>query len=419
LAIGLIANAWFVWTTGTRLERELAAIRDAGDPLTLADLQPKPVPPEKNAATYLRKAEADAHAVADKPEFSAFWRYHELPMPPEVRKMVRERLNAYPKLIPLLEQAANCPDYDLQLDYSAGFGRFMAEFLPAAQEFRNSARMLQAQAMLLVADGDRDGAVRTALALFWLSRHCRRTPTIAGWAVATSAQGFAIESANAALQTGPVSKEVRQALDAELAVEDRMEGYTWAIKCERAAGLDLFGDIRSRHFWLVSRGLFNRWELQCLAEWQASLDMSCDPRPYRDSIQTMRRIQAKMSPTERSLAEKLSSGLVGTSDGLHTCLAYMRAECRCLRVLNALQAHVVAGSDKIPKLSDLGLPAEATTDPFTGEPLHVKKLPQGWLVYSVGPNFQDDGGKLEDSTNGDVGIGPPPSAAKPGEPAKK
>ena len=87
-----------------------------------------------------------------------------------------------------------------------------------------------------------------------------------------------------------------------------------------------------------------------------------------------------------------------------------------LRVLNALQTHVAPGSDKIPRLSELGLPVETTTDPYTGEPLHVKKTPEGWLVYSVGPNIRDDGGKMggDDSPfTGDIGVGPPPPAVKP------
>jgi hypothetical protein len=82
-----------------------------------------------------------------------------------------------------------------------------------------------------------------------------------------------------------------------------------------------------------------------------------------------------------------------------------QAKIRCLRVLNAIQARVPADSNEVPKLSELGLPAEATIDPFNGEPLHVKKLPDGWLVYSVGRNLQDDGGKL-DNAEGDVGVGP-------------
>jgi hypothetical protein len=65
---------------------------------------------------------------------------------------------------------------------------------------------------------------------------------------------------------------------------------------------------------------------------------------------------------------------------------------------------VPPGSDRVQKLTDLGLPAEATIDPFNGEPLHVKKLPQGWMVYSVGSNCVDDGGKLDRKT--DIGLGP-------------
>jgi len=81
-----------------------------------------------------------------------------------------------------------------------------------------------------------------------------------------------------------------------------------------------------------------------------------------------------------------------------------------------LQTYVPAGSNEVPKLTDFGLPAEAITDPYTGESLRVKKTPQGWLVYSVGPNFRDDGGKLDDpddQINGDVGVGPPPRVAEP------
>ena len=62
------------------------------------------------------------------------------------------------------------------------------------------------------------------------------------------------------------------------------------------------------------------------------------------------------------------------------------------------------GGDRAPDLTDLGLPPEVTIDPFNGEPLHVKRSPPGWTVYSVGTNGADDGGRLEGSS--DVGVGP-------------
>ena len=75
---------------------------------------------------------------------------------------------------------------------------------------------------------------------------------------------------------------------------------------------------------------------------------------------------------------------------------------------------------KVPAITELGLPAATITDPFNGEHLHIKKLPQGWVVYSVGSNERDDGGNLNlnDMANCDFGVGPP-VAAKDVKPPKK
>ena len=54
----------------------------------------------------------------------------------------------------------------------------------------------------------------------------------------------------------------------------------------------------------------------------------------------------------------------------------VKAMSRCLRVLNAIQAQVEPGSDRVPELADLGLPHETTIDPYNGEPLQIKKLPE-------------------------------------------
>jgi hypothetical protein len=59
------------------------------------------------------------------------------------------------------------------------------------------------------------------------------------------------------------------------------------------------------------------------------------------------------------------------------------------------------------------MPADMKADPFTGGPLIVKKQKDGWLVYSVGMNLQDDGGDLSNvddlRKSPDIGFGPPPA----------
>jgi hypothetical protein len=88
----------------------------------------------------------------------------------------------------------------------------------------------------------------------------------------------------------------------------------------------------------------------------------------------------------------------------------LTAQLRCLQILNVLTQRVSDNPDSSANLTDLGLPADATTDPYNGKPLIVRREPNGWLIYSVGQNGQDDGGRIHDSAPGgylDVGLGPP------------
>jgi hypothetical protein len=55
-------------------------------------------------------------------------------------------------------------------------------------------------------------------------------------------------------------------------------------------------------------------------------------------------------------------------------------------------------------LTDFGLPKDATIDPFNSQPLRVKPTSQGWVVYSVGRDLVDNGGKLDDLS--DIGVAP-------------
>ena len=429
VAILLMANGWFVWTTDTRLERQLAEIRKAGDPLSMAELARPPIPPEKNAATYLRRAEADLTAIVieagDIFECSGF------PMSIEQQKTVKAALAAHPNAIPLLEQAAACPDNAAQLDYTVSPSwELLSQEMPLFGNFRSVTRVLWARGMLLVAEGDRDEAVRTALASIRLVRNFEHNASFCGYLTAIAAREMAMAYVNLALQTGPVSKEVRDALDAELARHECMDAHVWVIKGERAHDLDDFRSFEVfpwRHFWLISRGIWNQYESDYLDAVRTFLALAHAPSTLRQDEETMQKLAAfqpdlamqRDGINAQSLQKVIDEHSYFAKSkilclyGMHLAVTRTRAEVRCLRVLNALQTHVPAGSDEVPKLGELGLPAETTTDPYTGEPLHVKKTPQGWLVYSVGKNFQDDGGKLDDLS--DVGVGPPPLAAQPAE----
>ena len=63
------------------------------------------------------------------------WEYYESedPMPAEIQKALKAAFAAYPGVIPLLEQAAACPDYNAQWDYTAFPLELNAKMLPDIQ----------------------------------------------------------------------------------------------------------------------------------------------------------------------------------------------------------------------------------------------------------------------------------------------
>ena len=311
VAIGLVANAGFVWITDTRLERQLAAIRAAGDPISLADLARKPIPPEKNAATILSRAEAEVTATVNDVFYDDYFHFSDWcerwetghPLPPEGLKSVRRALEAHPNVIPLLELAAACPDYVPQLDYRLPPEEFLNKLSYNAGVFRDVSRVLEFQAHLLVAEGKHDEAVRTGLLVFRLTDHFNRNPALTAYIVGITVRDIAIDTINLVLQSGLVSNKVRAALDTALAHQERTEGYAWAMKSEQAFLLDEFRTLPARNFWLLSREIWNHRESEYLDETQMFFTLTRSSTSYSRAehmIRDMVREQTYALPLPRS-----------------------------------------------------------------------------------------------------------------------
>ncbi len=73
-----------------------------------------------------------------------------------------------------------------------------------------------------------------------------------------------------------------------------------------------------------------------------------------------------------------------------------KAELATTRALVAIRLHMLANNGERP--DDLEaiakkLPESALDDPFSGTLLKYRPEPDGWVVYSIGPDFIDDGGE--------------------------
>ncbi len=395
VAILLIVNAIWLSSASSRLEKQIAAIREAGDPVCLADLARDPIPPDQNAAVFLSRAKEGIETInrelADVYQSEG---YDEGLLKEEEFRTIQAVLEAHADVVPLLQQAVACPDYNPNIDYTVDPDQFLSDALPRIQDSRAVFRILWARARLLVWQGKREDALQTCFTMFRLVRHIERQPTTVGYLVSLACHGMALNCTNQVLQSGPLSREDRDALEAELALQDFVEPYRWALKTERAYGLSSFRRLPVRNMWLL-RAFWNRDESFYLHEFKVHLSLVS--RPYSEFQTAHSKLEAQSGPI-------LASLVLPAMQALREAVERTRAKVRCLRVLNAVGRLGEQDDTAELKLSDLGLPAEVTTDPYTGKPLTMKKLPEGWLIYSVGKNLKDDGGKL-DGIN-DVGFGP-------------
>jgi hypothetical protein len=406
IALLLMLNALYVWNTGTRLERRLRALREAGDPIQLADLARPPIPPESNAAVLIARAGDDLDAI--QKELLALYPksgYPTVPLSPTDRERLEKTFAAYPKLMPHLESAAACADYDPQLDVTLPPTRFLEPYMERTSKHRLLGRVMRARTALLLAQGHADAALAAQVLVLKLARHWRREPMLIGYLVTVACETVAMDGANGVLQSGPVSPAARQTLDAELALHDGADGYLWALRSERAFSLSSVREIPGAGFWLT-RGFSNDLSLNLIDLFDRHIDDAS--RPYTEVV-----ARPNASPPSAGLLNPYGA-LVGLLEpslvAAREPLERTRALSRSLRLLNALQLRVPSG-ELPPDFSTLGLPPEATTDPYNGLPLNVKRLPAGWLVYSVGKDRVDDGGGTLGKT--DVGFGPIDAAKKP------
>ena len=377
----LIGFAIWNWRVGVEIEQQMAFIRSQGYPALLAELATPPIDPDDNALTFMNRALADANKIEHELETIEFERGQFLSE--EDQKRVKAAFDAYPNTLPLLRAAADCKTYRSDADFNKKPMDFLSEELSKVQTPRIVARVLQKHIALLISQSKFDEAANEGLVLLKIADHVTHEPTIVQYLVSNAVRGIALSSLAATLQRGEVSNEVRLKLEKELSAYDDNQHFAEAIISERAFGNSMCAES-PWSWWRTFRNGF-------LKSMQKRIDVA--KKPYRE----FKAVQAaNESLFDSMVAPALNAG--------HEASTRNQALSRTLRVLNAIQS--VPGlmtADQIDT-SSLSLPAAATIDPFTDQPLVIRKQGASWLVYSLGFDLKDDGGEVDEGK--DVGIAP-------------
>ncbi len=389
---------------GRELEAELGRIKAAGQPVTMSEVAPDPVPNEQNAAVLYERVFNVGH----------YWR-EEPPRPRGGKRRIgfndvdvkrREALESYVegqrgRAEELTREALELPRVQERLEIlRAGSRREHAAFpvnwedgagalLPQLARYREAARWLTAKMLASAGDGDVDGALLWCKVALRMSQHAASEPDLISQLVAVVMQGGTI---------------------------DMRQSFLNAMRGERAFGAWIFDKIPGRprliqsltdgqDSWLellwfrvyasAIGSPWRRFDRLAHLDYMAQL-IEANHEPYR---------VARMQLT--ALAQKAENACKLGALSPVLCPVFSRATAKRDWAIARLDEFRIVLALKVykqehgayPKTLDelqMTLSWELPKDVFSGEAFRYQRKGEGFMLYSFGRDLDDDGGVREE-----------------------
>lgn len=341
-------------------------------------------------------------------------------------------LERHAATLDLLRRATDKPGCRFERDWSRPA---LDMLLPEVQEMRRAARLLTLAARRAAADGDGEQALADVVRIHRLGMHAASEPILISGLVGQAIDALALGTLADVLPRLEKS-------DLPLLEKDSLRDfvatpirYQRAFLGEEAFGLAMLGDLADG-----SKGMTTLELLQSVSgeptrftfDSPFSLLYRCfmlpaDIASYRDILRRYQDIAGKMLlpksqpyPVVVKETAEIEETLESRPAGVFAALlapalsGVLKSQARSAAmhdVAGVLVAAIrarLAGASLAESLVPEAVPA-LPGDPFTEDkPLLAKRDDDGWVVYSVGPDGEDDGGPPPDAEhvegNDDVGL---------------
>ena len=429
IAVGVLVlaliNGIFSIVLGRRLEREILAIKASGAQVAMAELGLPKVPDAENGAIIYAKVikvlsggmvlnPKGGHPIkaGTRPEdlgliIDRFVDAAERQKDPKLWDEARLIMPRYRRLLPLIEEAASRPACQFAVNWQDG----TAALFPHFAQMRPMAKLLEANALLEARDGDMDEAVRSVELSFKVSRSLKDDPSIIGELVRIAIIKISSQSLREILQYGSISEAQARRLDSTLSQPGMLPSFDRAMQGERCFGLWGFELIRGNsaglpgllaqsggtaRFPMLWRALGDVWRPVSYADELVYLKMinheaGLMRRPYRDIHDKLELADPSTKLPRYAIMSRImlpvfSRATARRDDGI--------AEIGGSRILLGLEAYKDRYGYYPANLKALkAVGWEIPTDPFSGKDFIYKPQGNGFVFYSVGDNFKDDGMK--------------------------
>jgi hypothetical protein len=308
---------------------------------------------------------------------------------------------------------ADLPQGRYSITYSPDW---IATLIPHVQDAREVARLLEYDADLRAQDCDADGAFASCRAALNTGRSLGDEPILISQMVRMVCRGVALSRTQRVLAQGEPSDDALREMQRLLEQEEPEPLLLYGARGERGGMDRLLELLQTNKSKLTPRQLVDLAGLSGSDQTFAPMESLALMMPVavkRQRAAMLRHMNqfveiAKLPPEQQ---EARFQELRATAKGEPVLVRLLapaaekvarsyrrsRAEARCaIAALAAERYRRARGQwpDRLETLVETGYLDRVPDDPYAGGPLRWRRLDDGAVVYSVGPDGQDDGGKV-------------------------
>ena len=306
---------------------------------------------------------------------------------------------------------ADLPQGRYPITYSPDW---ISTLLPHAQDAREVARLLEDDAELRAQDGDADGALASCRAALDTGRSLGDEPMLISQLVRMACRGVAVGQVQRVLAQGEPSDDALQQVQRLLEKEESEPLLLYGLRGERGGTDRLLEGCQTGKIKMTARQLVMLGRSDgdpVSAETLPLLSPAVVESQRAAMLRRMNRLVeiARLPPEQQEAPLKDLRATLKDEPLLVRLLApavekvtqtcrRSRAETRCAIAALAAERYRRAQGhwpDRLEALVAAGYLDRVPDDLYAGGPLRWRRLDDGAVVYSVGPDGQDNGGRLD------------------------
>ncbi|MDD5454480.1 MAG: hypothetical protein PHW62_03145 [Candidatus Ratteibacteria bacterium] len=418
LGILIILHTILNITFSIQLRNKINELKRQGRPTTIAEIIPPPVPDEENAAIFYNKAfemmkNEEGSNVKKLSTVEKYLKslYDLSQWTDEQRKEISELINSkeLQDIYSLLEEGSQKTKCNFNLEYEKG--PYME--LRHLSKIRQAVRFLCMKAVLETESGDIDKAFDTLIVSLKVSNHLKDEPVLFSQQTRYSCDWIITNCIEFISNSKNISPQIAKLIIDELSTHKSVEPIIKCIDAEKVhIGMWVFD--RLVHCKVSCNELFGgdymgeRWDYfvpfhPCVTTtpiyipiWKkdeiyyltflSKIQDNCNLPYYKVAQEEQSNPMKKQIPKYCVYTRIIMPYLDRI---LKYSLARHQANISVCKVGLALKIFK-AGTGDYPET--LFFLSERSIDPFSGKELIYKKLDDGFILYSLGPNMKDDGG---------------------------